>query len=136
MAKKTRNRKKNTDGDDLIDDDAVSVAVAEKPARKARVSKDDTAPEAKKTGASKAKKTSASKAKVSAQRNRFVHTPPKAGKVFTCSYKGTEYKMTIQAKDDGIVYVVQGKSYPSARRAASAVAGTEKNGWTFCNIVG
>ncbi len=49
MGKKARakNRKRNTDGDDLIDDDDGNVAVAEKPARKTRtrVSK-DTAPKA------------------------------------------------------------------------------------------
>ena len=153
MAKaKTKNRKRNTDGDDLIDDDAVSVAVAEKPAKKAReATKKQTAnprktgPTASKRAEAKAKKSSSpikdkaekpSKAKVPARGNRLVHTPPKAGKVFTRSFKGKEHKMTIKAKGDGIVYVVQGKSYPSARRAASAVTGAETNGWTFWDIIG
>ena len=64
MAKaKTKNRKRNTDGDDLIDDDAATVAVAEKPERKARetTKKQDanqrkTGPAASKRAEAKAKK--------------------------------------------------------------------------------
>lgn len=62
------------------------------------------------------------------------HQPlPKAGGTFTKTYKGKEYKVTVQA--DG-TFKVGGKSYTSLTAAAKGVRGSEQevNGWAFFGL--
>ena len=125
MAKKTRNRK-NTDGDDLIDDDVASVAVAEKPERKAKVT-------------SKAKSKATPKPKASSGkrlRTTVDHKAPKAGSKFTAKYKGKTYTMTTKDVKGVLTYFVKGKAYKNPSAAALPVVKRERgpNGWTFWGI--
>ena len=155
-AKAKTKHSKSTDGDDLIEDDAASVAVAarpEKPARAKRASKNGTASKAqtkkqkagaRKTGpaASKAK-ASSEQAKASSGRAVFNHKTPKAGKKFERVYKGKTHTMTVKASakaESGVVYVYQGKTYADPTDAASAAIrvgkdrATGTNGWFFWGI--
>ena len=157
MAKaKTKNRKRNTDGDDLIDDDAASVEVAEKPERKTKATTHKAAAaEGRKVVAAntrKVKAAAASKAKATAKktatskkakassgkrpRTAVVHEAPKVGSKFIAKYKGKTHTMTVKTVKGETVYVVKGKAYKSPSAAAVSVVDTEqKNGWVFWSIV-